>query len=89
MNYTKGRAGPVSTHAIVIDHFRIEGPDQNPMLKAVATISLRTGKRSVGLIAQGQKARALRDSLAVSNEIRAEVRWTGREAVTVTKLIAA
>lgn len=83
MRYTKGRAGPVSTHDIAVSQFRTDGPPSNPIFKAIVTVKLREGQRSVRLIAQGRKAQELAQMMAERRELRAELRWTGREAATV------
>ena len=86
MQYTKGCKGPTSSHDTHFEGYRFEGTPENPVLKAVATLSLRSGKRTVTLMAQGRHAAALKAQLAERPTHRLEVRWTGREAVTVTRV---
>lgn len=86
MQYTKGRKGPTSSHDTHFEGYRFEGTPENPILKAVATLSLRNGRRTVTLMAQGRHAAALKSQLTGKQDHRLEVRWTGREAVTVTRV---
>ena len=78
MQYTKGRKGPTSSHDTHFEGYRFEGTPENPILKAVATLSLRNGRRTVTLMAQGRHAAALKSQLTGKQDIASK--YDGRAA---------
>ena len=89
MAYTKGRRGPESTNPVTIQFLKKDGPDSNPMAKGVMNVRLKKGDRMVSLIAQGKNASALLAAHANDgDDLTLKMRWTGREAVTITGVIS-
>ena len=85
MRYTKGKRGPESTNDVSIQFLRHEGPDNNPMAKGIMNVHLKKGDRMVSFIAQGKNAKDLLEAHAKEGDaLTLAMRWTGREAVTVT-----
>lgn len=88
MRYTKGKKGPESTNAVSVQFLRKEGPDSNPMAKGVMNVHLKKGNRMVSFIAQGRNAKDLLEAHAAEGDgLTLTMRWTGREAVTVTGVV--
>lgn len=88
MRYTKGKKGPESTNAVSVQFMRREGPDANPMAKGVMNVHLKKGDRMVSFIAQGRNAKELLDAQAANGDaLTLKMRWTGREAVTITGVV--
>ena len=88
MRYTKGKKGPESTNKVTIQHLKKDGTDANPMAKGVMNVQLKKESRMVSLIAQGKNAKALLEAQANDGDaLTLTMRWTGREAVTVTGVV--
>jgi len=88
MRYTKGKKGPESTNSVTIQYLKKDGTDANPMAKGVMNVQLKKENRMVSLIAQGKNAKALLEAQARDGDaLTLTLRWTGREAVTVTGVI--
>ena len=88
MRYTKGKKGPESTNAVSVQFLRSEGPDSNPMAKGVMNVHLKKGNRMVSFIAQGRNAKELLAAHAAEGDaLTLTMRWTGREAVTITGVV--
>jgi len=84
-SYTKGQRGPESTNTLAIQHMSRSGSEANPMVKGTGLVDLRNGKRMVAFLAQGKNARALDEAVKSTGQVQqVTMRWTGREAVTVT-----
>ena len=89
MRYTKGKKGPESTNKVTIQHLKKDGTDANPMAKGVMNVQLKKESRMVSLIAQGKNAKALLEAQANDGDaLTLTMRWTGREAVTVTGVVS-
>lgn len=88
MRYTKGKRGPESTNKVSIQFLKRDGTPDNPMAKGVMNVHLQKGDRMVSLISQGKNAKALLDAYeAEGGALTLTMRWTGREAVTVTGVV--
>ena len=62
-----------------------DGLPANPMVKGIAMVTTRRGPRAVSFIAQGKNGRSLKEAPEASgNNLRLKMRWTGRDAVTIT-----
>lgn len=85
MQYTRGTCGPLRTHEIELDSFE-ENPGAN-MIKGTGFLRTQKELKGVTFIAQGKNANALRPLLAKGAKLQAEVRWTGRYAVTITEVV--
>ncbi len=89
MIYNKGVRGPESTNDVEIRNIQKSGTDANPMIRGEAIISLSKGLRGVNILAQGKHAKAIEAKMSIGEmSMRLKVRWTGREAVTVTGMAA-
>jgi len=89
MRYTKGKRGPESTNKVRIQFLREDGTEANPMAKGIMNVELKKESRMVSLIAQARNARALLEAHSVGGEeLTLTMRWTGREAVTVTGVVS-
>lgn len=88
MRYTKGKKGPESTNTVSVQFLRNEGPSSNPMAKGLMNVHLKKGNRMVSFIAQGRNAKELLAAHAAEGDkLTLTMRWTGREAVTITGVI--
>lgn len=90
MQYTKGKKGPESTNLAKVQHFRVDGPDNNPLIKGVLSLQLKAGPRMVSFMAQGKHAKRFIETMkkpTANNdnpEVMVTVRWTARDSVTLT-----
>lgn len=85
MRYTKGKRGPESTNQVSIQFLKRDGTDNNPMAKGVMNVHLKKGNRMVSLLAQGKNAVALLEAHDKHGDnLTVTMRWTGREAATIT-----
>lgn len=80
MRYTKGAAGPSSSHNIeIVDHRLGNGN----IVHAYAIVETSKGSRGINLMAQGRHAEALQKQVTLGSRMRLKLRWTGREAATM------
>lgn len=85
MRYNKGQKGPESTNDVEIFYVDQKGPQNNPITTGHAAVKTKNGLRGVSILAQGKHSQALHEALDKGmNVLRLKLRWTGREAVTVT-----
>lgn len=88
MKYTKGKRGPETTHDVSIVHLKQDGTPDNPLVKGVMSVTLKSGVRMVSLLAQGKNAKALlAEREAKGDQVRLTMRWTARDSVTVTGIV--
>lgn len=88
MRYTKGRRGPESTNSVSIQFIKKDGTDDNPMAKGIMNVHLQKGNRMVSFLAQGKNAKSLIEAHANDGDmLNVKMRWTGREAVTITGIV--
>lgn len=86
MQYTKGKAGPISRMIIdinMVHHF----DDGTPKARARGTgiAQLARTRKGVSFLIQGKHHRALRDELQEGSSIDVTVRWTARDEVTIVE----
>ncbi len=83
--YTKGQKGPESRTRFTI-LTATPSSAGGGMARGTAIAHLRTGFRGVTFMVQGKNFQALKDQLVPDGDIEVMARWTGREAVTFTKM---
>lgn len=87
MRYTKGKRGPQTTNNVIILHMKKDGIDANPIAKGLMNVVLKDSVRSVSFLAQGKNASDLLNAYEEhGDDQEVTMRWTGREAVTITSV---
>ena len=87
MQYTRGRAGPVSRMTIEVSTVDVTEAGTNSRASGGGVATMAGGRlKAVEFNIQGKHLEAARAALSVGGVIDADVRWTGGTAVTIKKV---
>jgi hypothetical protein len=87
MNYTRGKAGPVSRMRIEVSTVEITEAGANSRASGGGVATMAGGRlKAVEFNIQGKHVDAARPSLVPGGVLDVDVRWTGGTAITVKKV---
>lgn len=87
MQYTRGKAGPVSRMRIEVSTADVTDAGTNSRAAGGGVAEMARGRlKAVEFVVQGRHVEAARAALRPGGVIDADVRWTGGTAVTIVKV---
>ena len=90
MQYTRGKAGPVSRMRIEVSTADVTDAGPNSRVSGGGVAEMARGRlKAIEFVAQGKHVEAARAALRPGGVIEADVRWTGGTAVTIVKVHSA